>query len=291
MPKEFLIYCDESLDKGKYYGNFYGGALVTSDDVDRINEELISKKEELNITAEAKWNKITANYSEKYIELIDCFFDLIKCGKIKIRIMFSNKNHQPKGLTKEQKEDSYFILYYLFLQHSFGLAYSNINGPEVNLRLYLDDIPDTKEKVERFRDFICKLQDKAHFKTNNIKIKKENITEVKSHSHAILQCLDIVLGSMQFRLNDMHKVKPEGMRTRGKRTIAKEKVYKHINKRIREIYNNFNIGITTGTAGDPENRWRHPYRHWCFIPKNYNYLGISKKKKVAPPQLDVPVLP
>lgn len=291
MPKEFLIYCDESLDKGKYYGNFYGGALVTSDDVDSINEKLISKKEELNITAEAKWNKITANYSEKYIELIDCFFDFIKSGKIKIRIMFSNKNHQPIGLTKEQKEDSYFILYYLFLQHSFGLAYSNINGPEINLRLYLDDIPDTKEKVERFRDFICKLQDKSNFKNNNIKIKKENITEVKSHSHAILQCLDIVLGSMQFRLNDMHKIKPEGMRTRGKRTIAKEKVYKHINKRIREIYNNFNIGITTGTSGDAANRWKHPYRHWCFIPKSYKYLGISKKKKVAPPQLDVSVLP
>ena len=38
---------------------------------------------------------------------------------------------------------------------------------------------------------------------------------------------------MAFRLNDKHKIKPPGQRTRGKRTIAKERLYKHISQRIR----------------------------------------------------------
>ena len=77
---------------------------------------------------------------------------------------------------------------------------------------------------------------------------------------------------MAFRLNDMHKVKPPGERTRGKRTIAKEKVYKHISQRIRDIYPNFNIGITRGKEGDSRNYWNHPYRHWSFKPKEFEVV-------------------
>ncbi len=43
----------------------------------------------------------------------------------------------------------------------------------------------------------------------------------------------IVLGAMAFRLNNGHKEKPVGQNRRGKRTIAKEKLYKFIYSRIR----------------------------------------------------------
>lgn len=32
MPKEYTIWCDESIKKGKYYSNFYGGLLIQSKD-------------------------------------------------------------------------------------------------------------------------------------------------------------------------------------------------------------------------------------------------------------------
>ncbi len=66
------------------------------------------------------------------------------------------------------------------------------------------------------------------------------------------------LGAMAFRLNDKHLVKPPGQVRRGKRTIAKEKLYKHILGRIRQLYPNFNIGESTGMQGDRANRWRTP---------------------------------
>ena len=80
--------------------------------------------------------------------------------------------------------------------------------------------------------------------------------------------MDIILGSINFKLNNLDKVKIEGTNKRGRRTIAKEKLYKVILKNIREIYPNFNIGITTGTRGNIKNRWLDPYRHWLFKTKN-----------------------
>jgi hypothetical protein len=57
-------------------------------------------------------------------------------------------------------------------------------------------------------------------------------------------------------------------RTRQERTLAKEKLYKHINKKIRETRANFNIVITTGIDGNYQNVFFHPYRHWLFIPSS-----------------------
>jgi hypothetical protein len=144
--------------------------------------------------------------------------------------------------------------------------------------IYFDRLPDTKEKSALFKSHITSLEKWPEFRRQRILIPEDQIAEVKSHNHVLLQCVDIVLGAIQFRLNDLHKVKPKGKWRRGKRTIAKEKLYKMINRRIRKIYPNFNIGITTGTNGDQENYWKHPYRHWLFRPRSYREDDSKTKK-------------
>lgn len=57
--------------------------------------------------------------------------------------------------------------------------------------------------------------------------------------------MDVILGAICFKLNEKDKLKTEGENKVGKRTLLKLKLYKHINVRIREVYPNFNIGITT----------------------------------------------
>jgi hypothetical protein len=101
-----------------------------------------------------------------------------------------------------------------------------------------------------------------------IKIRKQDIAEVDSKKHLLLQVIDVVLGAICFKLNNKHKEIPEGKKRRGKRTRAKEKVYKHINKKIREIRKGFNVGISIGVARK-EDHWLHPYRHWRFIPSEF----------------------
>ncbi|WNS41784.1 DUF3800 domain-containing protein [Paenibacillus sp. MMS20-IR301] len=264
---QYIIYTDESEKKGRYFGNFYGGTLIRSTDFDYINKELNKKREELNLTGEIKWQKVTENYLEKYMDIINLFFDFVKEDKVKIRIMFTHNMYQAVGLNEAQKGNEYFLLYYQFFKHIFGFQYSNPTNEPISLYILLDQLPDKKEKNEEFKKFIYSLQYQEIFVESKLHFKSmDDIGEATSHEHIILQCLDVVLGSMEFKLNGKDQDKPPGQRLRGKRTRAKEKLYKLINKRIREIYPNFNIGATTGCS-DLSDRWSHPYRHWKFEPK------------------------
>ena len=104
---------------------FMDGALVKVADIQEIEKELNAKKDELNLKGEIKWSKVTGNYLDKYMEMINLFFSFIKAGKIKVRIMFAQNAHVSDGLTKEQTDNEYSILYYYFLKDAFGMKYSN----------------------------------------------------------------------------------------------------------------------------------------------------------------------
>lgn len=275
---DYILYCDESEIEGRYFSNFYGGALISGKHFDMVNAALNKKKLELNIKGEVKWSKVTENYLTKYMELMDTFFCYIKQNIVKVRVMFTQNCRVPVNLTRQQHEDTFFKLYYQFFKHIFGLQYCNDSNDEVFLKPYFDTLPDKKEKCNLFKEYVLRLQDSEQFKSAKITIRREDIAEVKSHDHVILQCMDVILGSMFFRLNNFHLEKPEGNWKRGKRTIAKEKLYKHILRHIRELYPEFNIGVTTGVAGNNANRWLHPYRHWLFEPKEYEF-DYSKAKK------------
>ena len=117
---EYILWCDESEKRGRKFSNFYGGILVASSDKERIERALKAKKEELNLHGEIKWTKISATYLEKYIEYLDFFWQFVRSGEVKIRIMFmDNRNIRP-DLTRQQKEEGFFILYYEFIKHAFG---------------------------------------------------------------------------------------------------------------------------------------------------------------------------
>ncbi|WP_330942345.1 DUF3800 domain-containing protein [Bacillus velezensis] len=266
---EYLIYCDESTKRGKLCSNFYGGALVKSIHLEDVTNRLNKYKSEANITGEVKWTKVTAPYLEKYIGLMDIFFDLLQENKLKMRVMFQQNlvsDDITRHFTKEEHEESYFKLYYQFIKHAFGLKYSNLTNEKINLRLYFDQFPDKKTKVDKFKNFIYDLRLSDDFINANLSIRYDDIVEVSSHDHVILQCADIVTGAMFFRLNKLHLEKNEETGKRGKRTIAKEKLYKHIHKRICEIRSNFNVGVGTSNDGDIINKWNYPYSHWKFTP-------------------------
>lgn len=266
---EYIIYCDESNSNGPKFSDFFGGCIVNSKDWRLVTDALETKKKELNLFGELKWTKVTAQYLERYIDIIDLFFDFIQSGKIKVRIMFRNNADQPSSFAVRRSDDKYFKLYYQFLKHSFGLKNIPAMEEDIFVRIYLDQLPDTHEKCEAFKEYIRGLPASwnAGRTRGKIRIRKDDVADVCSHDHVLLQCTDIVLGAMYFRLNELHLDKPIGSRRRGKRTIAKEKLYKHINRRICEILPNFNIGISTGARKYQNPTWELPYSHWKFVPR------------------------
>lgn len=264
---EYILYCDESSQSGQKYSDFFGGCIISSQDLLEVTNALDSKKEQLHFYGEVKWTKVTENYLCKYMELITLFFSFVKSGKVKVRIMFRSNTDEPSDNKANSADDKYFRLYYQFIKHAFGFRYLTGKKP-VHLRIYLDRLPNSKVKCTEFKKFLMDMPLTSDFCESPVEIRRGDIAEIRSHDHVLLQCLDIVLGAMFFRLNMLHKQIPEGQRRRGKRTVAKEKLYKHIYRQIDDILPRFNIGESTGARGEtyPAFYWEHPYRHWRFTP-------------------------
>jgi hypothetical protein len=279
MSLEYVIYTDESEKEGNFYSNFYGGVLVRSPDLQPVIACLEQEKARLNLHREVKWQRVTENYLEKYIALMDCFFNEVAAGRVKVRVMFTQNQFIPTGLSPEQRRAEYHLLYYQFMKHAFGLRYAGSAGQEILVRLNMDQLPDSREQNAQFKAYLLGLNRNPNLRNAGIHFQADQIAEVDSHDHVLLQCLDVVLGAMAFRLNDKHKERLPGKRRRGKRTIAKERLYKHIRARICQLYPNFNIGETTGKGGDWGNLWLHPYRHWKFIPAEHEIDATKTKRK------------
>lgn len=276
LEREYILFCDESDKEGAYYSNFYGGLLVGASQYQPVTDRLNEAKRRENLFAEVKWQKVTETYLAKYRALMDAFFDEVAAGRVRVRIMFRQNAQTPRGLTDKQRELGYWLLYYQFVKHAFGFAHMPAADRGRHLRIYFDQFPDTGEQAAQFKGYIEGLEHSREFRKVGLRIRKQDITEVSSHDHVLLQCLDVVLGSICFRLNDKHNAKPKGSRCRGSRTVAKDKLRLHILKRIQAIKPNFNIGITTG--GGSTARWEMAYRHWCFKPSEFDYDSAKTKR-------------
>ena len=91
--KEYILFCDESDRRGKYYSNFYGGVMVGASQYQRITQRLEETKVALNLFAEVKWEKVTAQYLDKYLSLMSIFFNEIRQINLRVRIMFRQNAH------------------------------------------------------------------------------------------------------------------------------------------------------------------------------------------------------
>lgn len=275
----YLIYCDESDDKGEFYSNFYGGAILKLSDQKGIETRLLAAKGAENVDKEFKWSKITPYMEEHYLSFVRETFAVVRAGQLKIRVMFTQNIHQTRHLDYDE-ENKFFILYYHFLNHAFGLRHCNVDYPEQSfVHVAVDAVPGTKAQFASFKNFLSSLSDYPAFSGARVCIPKASIFEVDSKEHVIIQAVDVILGSMQFRLNNKHKWKEAGARVRAQRTRTKERIYNEVRSLIQEIYPNFNIGISTGQR-DPSDRWNHPYAHWRFVPRG-SIMDKSRGKKHA----------
>jgi hypothetical protein len=64
--------------------------------------------------------------------------------------MFTQNAFEAQGLSPEQRDLEYFLLYYQFIKHGFGLAYADNGGDDFYMRLYFDRFPDTAERAAQF---------------------------------------------------------------------------------------------------------------------------------------------
>jgi hypothetical protein len=224
-----------------------------------------------------KWQRVTENYKDKYITFVNAVFDIIERGDMKIRIMFTQNKNVPM-LQDYQIGNDYFLLYHQFIKHAFGLRYCSSVDRPATAAVLLDEVPHNAAKLDGFRRYLSGLSDFPIWKRAGFSIAYEDIAEIDSKQHNILQALDVILGAMQSRLNEKHTRPIPPAKRRTKRATAKAEVYAAIKDRIWAIYPRFNVGASTGSANGNTDRWNHPYRHWLFVPANSQQAPERTKK-------------
>ncbi len=267
QEREYWIFCDESVQEGPKFSNFFGGVIVPATRHADVENRLRIAKAEIGFLKEMKWQRVTERWLDGYQRMIVAFFDVIRAGDLRLRLMFRVTAPDGDNAAGSERHESYFKLYYQFIKHGFGLAHVPDRPDGTRLRLFFDQFPHTRESVLQFKGFLSGLPAAAQLRHAKLHLSPDHIAEVDSKEHVLMQCVDLVLGSMAFRLNDQHMNKPDGARKRGNRTIAKDKLYRHILGQIHTLKPALNPKISTAAEPFPEGTWSMPYRHWLFVPK------------------------
>lgn len=67
--KEYIIFCDESEQEGRFYSTFFGGVIVGASQYERVTRTLDAVKHAQHLFGEIKWEKVTERYLLKYQEV------------------------------------------------------------------------------------------------------------------------------------------------------------------------------------------------------------------------------
>lgn len=252
----YVIVCDESTRHGANYSYFYGGAIIKESNYQKINEVLGMFSQSKGL-GEVKRTKITLNNCRSYIELLDLFFTYVKSADVKARIMFT-KNEELDVLPKAVDE-TYCKFYYLFLRYAFSIYYAK---RDISLRLTFDDLPETKEACKKLKTYLVNnLNIVTVDYGNKVHLVADDIEEVDSKKHIILQCMDVIMGLVDFHLNATEAARSS------KRGQARSYVWKFVLAKINEIHENFVLTETTMPLYSHKG-WNNIYKHFVFKHKN-----------------------
>lgn len=258
--KKYIIVCDESTKKGSNYSYFYGGCIVAEDKYSDISEKLNLYKDHIGLNHELKRINIDATNANRYIAMLDFFFTFVKSGDIRVRVMFSP--NQNLANIPANTDDTFCTFYYLFIRHAFALPYAR---EDVDLRLIFDALPEKPIKRERFKTYL--VSNLTHIPnddvSNDVIIDRTRIEEVDSNKHIILQCADVIVGLIDFCLNDVHN----SQQTKSKRWYAKNKVLGVLLSYIEDLHPNFEICVTTPPLRGI-NAWTDKYKHFVYKKTN-----------------------
>lgn len=248
----YIITSDESIKKGKLYSYFFGGCLVKESEYDKINDLLNMYKTSLGFN-EIKRSKITRLNAPEYIKILDLFFTFVKSGQIKVRIMYAPNNEL--NHFRHGQDEIYCKFYYTFLKLAFSIFYAKEN---IVLRLILDELPESPTVRTNFKNGLVKNFYKISQNNNSkVIIYKNRIQEANSKEHTILQCVDIIIGVIEFYLN--HSGEPQTIKGE-----AKLKIFNHIYENyIKYFIPNFSFLKSTGYFNCYKS-WLAPYKHLVF---------------------------
>lgn len=181
------IYCDESchLENDNYKVMVLGAVWLP----EQKKEEIFNRIKEIKVkngftsTFEIKWNKVSKQKTDFYLELINYFFD---DDDLHFRtLVVPDKTILDHSAFNQTHDDFYYKMYFDLLKI--------ILSPDFAYNIYLD-IKDTRSqtKVEKLHNVLCS----SHYDFEKRIISK--IQQVRSHEVSALQLCDLLTGAVSY---------------------------------------------------------------------------------------------
>ena len=191
--------------------------------------------------------------------------------------MFTQNRYVP-ALEEHQTGQDYFLLYYQFIKHSFGLQFAVPEDDTASAAVCSMMFREMRSSSTSFKEYLSGLSTFPKWSRAGFSILYEDITDVDSKKHNILQAPRCCLGRHAVSLEREANQPVPPAKRRSKRARAKAKVYDAIKARIFDLYPNFNVGVSTAATNGLHMRFEHPYRHWLFVPIAPDWRTIGRKK-------------
>lgn len=217
MKGEYNIYCDESCHLERDKSNVMGlGAIMCPKE---NKEEIFKRIREIKIehglkrSYEIKWNKVSKNKVQFYIDLINLYFDRRELNFRALIIPDKSKlNHKEN---KQTHDEFYYKMYFEMIKVFLE--------PTCIFNIFID-MKDTKggTKIKKLHDVICSSQyDFEH------KIIKQ-VEQVQGQQNELIQLCDLLIGAIVYCNRDL------------KTSVSKQELIKIIQRR-----SNYSLKQTT----------------------------------------------
>jgi len=223
---------------------------------------------------EVKWSSVTERNLPTYKLLVDEFFSQIARHSLKYRQAFLDRQFvhiSEPGAPMRSDLDVQFRLCYQFLKHHFGLKYLADTNPECNHLIIIRlDAHSSQRHTEQLAEFIGRL---SHVLGSPRII--ANVHYVDSKRLVRLQLCDLIMGAAGSHGNKMHLRREAGQRGMTSKQKSRFELAMYVYNSVRQLDASergskaFNWFESTGTDGDPRNRFHHKLRIWKIIPRKY----------------------
>ncbi len=186
------IYCDESCHLEHELSNVMAiGAIWcehsrTKEVTSRIID--IKKRYNLNHEDEVKWNKISSNHYQIYLDLIDYFFDE---GSLRFRgVIIPDKSILDHNKYGQSHDEWYYKMFFRLInpiidpnqEYQISLDYKDILGGQ---------------RVRKLQEVLCN----SLYDFNHSIIK--SIILVKSHHVELIQLVDLIVGALSYNARNL----------------------------------------------------------------------------------------
>ncbi len=280
MGDVYEIHADEAwTHDGEHSGRywcFFGGVFGKASDIESLQTRLRLVRERHGLRlAKVNWKYLNAANAEAFQAFADEFFAEFQIRDLKYRQLFLDRayvhlNHEGDPSPDDRLEGQ-FKIYYQFLKHAFCLTLLPRASPDdpTIIRVKLDEHSSQHHK-QQLIDFASSLP--SVWRRPDLRVE---IGFIRAKRSQVMQLCDLLCGAAGSHGNRLSARRAPGQRGMTGKQKVRHSFATHLYGALREFdakqrgTKAFNWFESTGSDGDPNNRYHHKLRIWKFEPRRF----------------------